>query len=98
MEAKKFAAILSDKYLIDLKRMQHKYSAADVAEMIGLLQKNILKDLPLWDFEGQPLVYLENRVRLSMAAARLHLWMLIQQGYPAVLFQPLSDLYQCHQN
>lgn len=71
MEAGKFAAMLADKHLIDLKRMQHKYSAADVAEMMALLQKNFFKNLPLQDFDGQPLVYLENRVRLSMASARV---------------------------
>ncbi len=51
--------------------MQHKYSAADVAEMIALLQKNIFKDLSLRDFDGQPLVHLENRIQVSMASARI---------------------------
>lgn len=71
MDAGKFAAMLTDKHIIDLKRMQHKYSAADVAEMMALLQKNIFKDLPLRDFDGQPLVYLENLVQVSMASARV---------------------------
>ncbi|WP_373484548.1 Fic family protein [Acetobacterium sp.] len=71
MEAEKFIAMLSDKHLIDLKKMQHKYSPNEVAEMIALLRKDFFKTLPLRDFDGQSLVYLENRVRLSMASARV---------------------------
>jgi Fic family protein len=71
MEAEKFIAMLSDKHLIDLKKMQHKYSPAEVAEMMALLRKDFFKTLPLRDFDGQSLVYLENRVRLSMASARV---------------------------
>jgi Fic family protein len=71
MDAGKFAAMLSDKHIIDLKKMQHKYSPADVAEMMVLLKKNNFKNLPLRDFNGKPLVYLENRVQLRLASVRV---------------------------
>lgn len=71
MDAGKFAAMLSDKHIIDLKRMQHKYSPADVAEFMRLLEKNLFKTLPLQDFDGKALVYLENVLQVSMASTRL---------------------------
>ena len=71
MDAEKFAAMLSDKHITNLKRLQHKYSPADVSEFIRLLEKKLFKKLPLNDFDGKPLVYLENVVQVSLASARI---------------------------
>jgi len=71
MEAGKFAEMLSDKHITDLKKMEHKYSPALVSEFVLLLKKNLFRTLPIFDFEGKPLVYLENVVQVSMSSAKI---------------------------
>lgn len=60
MEAALYAKMLNDKNFADLKKMQHKYSAENVAEMIELLKQTAYKTLPIKDFKGAGLVYLES--------------------------------------
>jgi Fic family protein len=71
MDAKLFAAMISDRRICDLKRMQHKYSSADVAEFIDLLKNTVYTVLPLRDFSGKNLVYLENVTKVGMNAVKL---------------------------
>ena len=68
MDAVLFAKMLSDKSITDLHKMQHKYSAAEVTELISLLTESIFKVLPLRDFSGASLVYMENVAQVRMSA------------------------------
>ncbi|HZK39095.1 MAG TPA: Fic family protein, partial [Clostridia bacterium] len=60
MEAALYAKMLNDKSFTDLKKMQYKYSTEAVAQMIELLKQTAYKTLPLKDFEGKELVFLES--------------------------------------
>lgn len=71
MDAGLFAKMLSDKRIIDLKRLQYKYQEASLEEFISLLKMGFYKELPIKDFEGGRLVYLENVAQVHMAAAKL---------------------------
>ncbi|HEY5556028.1 Fic family protein [Acetobacterium sp.] len=71
MNAGKFAMMLSDKHITDLKKLQHKYSPSDVSEFVLLLRENLFKTLPILDFDGNSLVYLENVVQVRMSSAKV---------------------------
>ena len=49
MDAKLFTQMLRDKNLIDLKKMQYKYSKDAVAELLDLLKDSVFLSLPLLD-------------------------------------------------
>lgn len=68
MDAGLFTKMLSDKSIMDLKKMQYKYSVDAVAEMLVLLKQTMYKTLPLKDFDGNNLVYLENIAQVKMSA------------------------------
>lgn len=68
MDAGLFTKMLSDKSLMDLKKMQYRYSAEAVSAMLFFLKQTMYKSLPLQDFKGAALVYLENAAQLRMSA------------------------------
>lgn len=68
MDAGLFARMLSDKSILDLKKMQYKYSADAVSAMLSLLKHTMYKSLPLKDFNNTNLVYLENIAQVRMSA------------------------------
>jgi Fic family protein len=70
MDAAILARMLSDKNLFNLKKMQYKYSAANVAEMLVLLKQTMYKVLPIRDFNNEGLVYLESILQVKMSAYR----------------------------
>lgn len=70
MDAAVFAAMLSDKSITDYKKLMHKYSGTDLKEFIGLLKKGLYKSLPLPDFQGRNIVYLENVMHLHQASIK----------------------------
>lgn len=71
MEAKLFAKMLSDKNLTDLKKMKYKYPEANMSEFVELLKLGAYKELPLKDFNGAPLVYLENVAQVHLSAVKV---------------------------
>ena len=71
MDAGLFAQMLADKSFMDLKKMQYKYSADAVSAMLSLLKQTMYKTLPLWDFNGTNLVYLENIAQVRMSAYKI---------------------------
>lgn len=71
MEAALFAKMLSDPGILDLKKMVYKYGASDLQEFLALLKQDFYQALPLHDFEGNPMVYLDSVVRVSLSAARV---------------------------
>lgn len=82
MDAGLFAQMLADKSFMDLKKMQYKYAADAVSAMLSLLRQTMYKTLPLWDFNGTNLVYLENIAQVRMSAYKaLFSWPLPASSY-----------------
>lgn len=71
MDAALFAKMLSDPMLVHLKKLKYKYPQADLSEFIALLQDGFYRPLPLHDFHGNPVVYLENAAQLRLSAAKI---------------------------
>ena len=59
MDAELFTTMLADRHFPDLKKMQYKYSPENVSELMKLLSRSMFTELPLRDFAGGQLVYLE---------------------------------------
>ena len=71
MEATLFAQMLSDKSIIDLKKLGYKYPQADLKEFVELLGNGFYKPLPLKDFNGRNLVYLDAVAQVQLSAAKV---------------------------
>ena len=71
MDAALFAQMLSDKNVTNLKKLGYKYPQADIPEFIGLLKKGFYKSVPLKDFHGNNLVYLESTAQVHLSAAKI---------------------------
>lgn len=71
MDAELFTNMLSDKGIIDLKKLGYKYPQADLKEFVALLGNGFYKTLPLNDFDGGNLVYLESVAQVRLSAARV---------------------------
>lgn len=65
-----FAKMLSDNSVTDLKRLKYKYPDVDIQEFIELLKTGIYKTIPIRDFAGSELVYLENVTQVHLTAAK----------------------------
>ena len=65
MDGAQFAKMLSDKHLLELNRMEYKYSTVSVKEFAELLRQNFVQPLPLTDFSGNKLFYLPNLAQIS---------------------------------
>ncbi|MBQ4322025.1 MAG: Fic family protein [Oscillospiraceae bacterium] len=71
MDATVFAQMLSDKRITDLKRLKHKYQDVDLKEFVDVLKSGIYREVPLPDFSGNPLVYLDSVTQVRMTAAKI---------------------------
>lgn len=71
MDAALFTKMLSDQKLTDLKKLSYKYPQADIAEFIQLLKNGFYKSLPLKDFDGASVVFLENTAQVHLSAAKI---------------------------
>lgn len=71
MDAALFARMLSDKEIVNLKKLGYKFPQADMKEFVGLLREGFYKTLPLRDPSGRRLVYLDSAVQVHLSAARL---------------------------
>lgn len=71
MDAAVFAKLLSDKRLTDLKKLGYKYPQANLQEFIDLLKNGFYKRLPLKDFHGNNVVYLESTTQIHLSAAKI---------------------------
>lgn len=71
MDATRFTKMLTDKNIIDLKKMQYKYSSSEVSEFVSILKQHFYKPLPIPDFNGNPLVYLESHVQVEMKTSKI---------------------------
>lgn len=70
MDAMQFASMLHDKHFLDLKRLEYKYSTGSVAEMLDLLYSTMATELPLSDFNGNPLLFQPNAAQISLNAVK----------------------------
>lgn len=71
MDATLFAKMMSDPAITDFKKLHYKYPAADMNEFFSLLTDTVYTQLPLLDFKGGNLVYLDNVTRVRMKSLRL---------------------------
>ena len=71
MDAALFTKMLSDKSVLDLKKLGYKYPQADMGEFVSLLKNGFYHPLPLKDFPGQELVYLDSVAQVHLSAARI---------------------------
>lgn len=71
MEAATFAKMLSDKSVTDLKKLKYKYADADIQEFVELLKTGIYKTMPIREFAGSELVYLDGVTQVRLSAAKV---------------------------
>lgn len=71
MDASLFTKMLSDKSVTDLKKLGYKYPQADMKEFVELLGTGFYKTIPLKDFNGVKLVYLESVTQVRLSAAKV---------------------------
>jgi Fic family protein len=71
MDAELYVRMLSDKSIIDLKKLRYKYPDADIEEFTNILKSRVYKGLRIWDFNGNDAVFLENVVQVSMNAVKV---------------------------
>lgn len=57
MDAIKFSKMLSDKHIINLKKLKYKYPD-NFEDFISVLKSSCYESLPIKDFKGNHLVYL----------------------------------------
>lgn len=70
MDAVKFSKILSDKHITDLKKLKYKYPD-DFNEFIEILKSSYYEYLPLKDFKGEKLAYLNSSTGVNLNAVKL---------------------------
>ncbi len=70
MEIEIFTKILTDNNFTDYKKMQHKYPT-HFSEFLKALAEFYYKPLPLFDFEGNNTVYIENHALINQKAIKL---------------------------
>ena len=70
MDIKLFSKMLKDKHFCNLEKMKYKYSG-DFAEFLQTLSALYYKDLPILDFNGNNLVFIENHAAVSQTAVKL---------------------------
>lgn len=70
MDAALYAKMLSDKSVLDLKKLKYKFPEADMGEFIALLKSNVYQAIPIPDFGGHDLVYMVNAAQVRMHAIK----------------------------
>ncbi len=70
MDIKLFTKMHKDKYFCNLEKMKYKYSG-DFAEFLQTLSELYYKDLPILDFNGNNIVFIENHAAVSQNAVKL---------------------------
>ncbi len=70
MEIGKFHQMFNDKNFCNLKKMQYKYSD-DFDEFLSVLKEYYFNPLPIADFDGNPVVYIESKANIDMNGYKL---------------------------
>ena len=71
MDAALFTKMLSDKNILDLRKLGYKFPQADIKEFTELLKNGFYHSLPLKDFSGQSIVYLSSIAQVRLSAAKV---------------------------
>jgi len=71
MDAALYVRILSDKSILDLKKLKYKYPGLDIMALVDLFRAGVYKTLPIRDFNGNDVVYMENVTKIRMNAIKL---------------------------
>ncbi len=71
MEAAVYVKILSDKCIIDMNKLKYKYPDIDMKELVELFKASIYKNIPIPDFAGNDLMYMENLVQVRMSSVKM---------------------------
>lgn len=69
MDASVFSKMLSDPGRLDLKKMWYKYGQDNLQEFLALHKQYFYQELPLHDFDGNSMVYLDKAVQIPLSAA-----------------------------
>lgn len=69
MDASVFAKMLSDPGKLDLRKIGYKYGQENLQEFLALLKQFFYQELPLHDFDGNSMVYLDKAVQIPLSAA-----------------------------
>ncbi|MDR0491167.1 MAG: Fic family protein [Oscillospiraceae bacterium] len=91
MDAAIYAKILSDKSIVDLKKLGYKYPGVDIKELIELLKSSVYKTLPIWDFNGNEAVYMENAAIIRMNTLKLLLTSQTQSALMSYGLKAMED-------
>ena len=70
MDAIKFSKMLSDKYIVDFKKLKYKYPD-DFDEFVEILKSSYYEELPIKDFKGNSIVYLNSCTGVNLDAVKL---------------------------
>ena len=70
MDIKVFTKMLKDKHFTDYQKMQYKYGE-DFKAFLQTLDEMYYKTLPLSDFEGNDIVFIENHATVNQRAVKL---------------------------
>lgn len=70
MDIKLFSKMLKDKHFCNLEKMKYKY-AADFESFLKTLSELYYKELPLSDFNGNNVVFIENHAAVNQSAVKL---------------------------
>jgi len=70
MDIKVFTAILKDKHFPDYRKLKYKYGE-DFDAFLQTLSELYYRPLPVLDFDGTPLVFIENHAAVSQGAVKL---------------------------
>lgn len=70
MDAIKFFKMLSDKHIVDLKKLKYKYPD-DFDDFVSVLKSSYYEALPIKDFNGNNLVYLNSCTGINLDAVKL---------------------------
>lgn len=70
MDAIKFSKMLSDKHIVDFKKLKYKYPD-DFYEFVEILKSSYYEELPINDFKGNSIVYLNSCTGVNLDAVKL---------------------------
>lgn len=70
MDAIKFSKMLSDKHIVDFKKLKYKYPN-DFDEFVEILKSSYYEKLPVNDFKGNSIVYLNSCTGVNLDAVKL---------------------------
>lgn len=71
MDAELFIRMFSDKSFSDLAKMSYKYGKQDTRELVDLLKTAYYKSLPIKDFKGNDIIWLDKLTRSYMPAEKI---------------------------